>query len=278
MAEVKSTTFRAAGLELHALEAGEGAPVLFVHGWPTNAQLWRHVLAAVGEGRRAIALDLPGFGRSQKSLEVSYGFGFHDRLFDEALRALGVEGPLGLCVHDAGGPLGLHWAVQRAERIERLCLMNTLTSPEVSWAVKLFMLWAKLPVARRSLTSQAGIARGMRLGVANRHRLTPEVLELYQAPFREPGAHRAFIRATQGLGLGGLARVQAGLSVFRETPVRLIYGAKDRILPAVAKTMDRVQATLPQAERTELSDLGHFLQEDDPERVSRLAAEFFLRA
>lgn len=136
MAEVKSRTFRAAGLDLHALEAGEGAPVLFVHGWPTNAQLWRHVLATVGEGRRAIALDLPGFGCSAKPGDVSYGFGFHDRVFDEVLSALGVEGPLGLCVHDAGGPLALHWAVQRVEQIERLCLLNTLTSPQVSWAVK----------------------------------------------------------------------------------------------------------------------------------------------
>jgi len=118
----------------------------------------------------------------------------------------------------------------------------------------------------------------MRLGVTNRERLTPEILDLYQAPFREAGAHRAFIRAAQGLGRGGLARVQAGLGAFAETPVRLIYGAKDRILPAVARTMDRVQATLPHAERTELADLGHFLQEDDPERVADLVAEFFLRS
>ena len=71
MATTKSTTFSAAGLELHALEAGQGEPVLFLHGWPTHAQLSRHVLAEVGESRRAIALDLPGFGRSAKPLDAA---------------------------------------------------------------------------------------------------------------------------------------------------------------------------------------------------------------
>ena len=58
-------------------------------------------------------------------------------------------------------------------------------------------------------------------------------------------------------------------------PVRVVYGARDRILPDVAETMARVKRDVPQAEVTALPDCGHFLQEEAPQRVGELLAEFF---
>ncbi len=62
-----------------------------------------------------------------------------------------------------------------------------------------------------------------------------------------------------------------------EVPVRVVYGERDRILPDVARTMRRVQRDLPQAKATALADCGHFLQEERPEEVGRLLADFFNR-
>ena len=56
MRPIESHEVSIEGLRLHYLEAGEGPPVLFLHGWPTSAQLWRHVLPRVGRTHRAIAL------------------------------------------------------------------------------------------------------------------------------------------------------------------------------------------------------------------------------
>jgi pimeloyl-ACP methyl ester carboxylesterase len=60
-----------------------------------------------------------------------------------------------------------------------------------------------------------------------------------------------------------------------EARLRLIYGENDRILPDIAKTMQRIQRAYPSAELTALPNCGHFLQEDDPERVAELIAKFF---
>jgi haloalkane dehalogenase len=57
-------------------------------------------------------------------------------------------------------------------------------------------------------------------------------------------------------------------------PVRIIYGERDRILPDVARTMERVARDLPQAEVTAIPDCGHFLQEERPDEIGRLLANF----
>ena len=135
------------GLRLSYLEAGNDTgspPVLLLHGWPTNALLYRHALLAIGAHRRAIALDLPGFGESDKPLDRSYSFRFFDRLLTGFTEALGLQA-LGLVVHDLGGPIGVHWAVANAGRIRDLVMLNTVVFPEMSWAVKAFVAGTKLP-------------------------------------------------------------------------------------------------------------------------------------
>lgn len=180
--ELESQTIRVADLDLHWLEIGEGQPVLFVHGWPARAELWRNILPVVGRSHRAIALDLPGFGRSGKPLGRRYGFGFFSRAIDGLLDHLGVE-RTGLVVHDLGGPAGLYWACRNPGRIRALGLLNTVVFPELSWMVKAFVAATHLPGLRGYLASPAGIARAMRFGVADPAKITPEIAEMYGEPW-----------------------------------------------------------------------------------------------
>lgn len=271
---IQSHEVTAGDLRLHYLEAGEGPAVLFLHGWPTSAQLWRHVLPRVGATRRAIALDLPGFGRSDKPLGPRYSFGFFERTLDAFLDALEIDS-LGLAVHDLGGPVGLYWAVNHADRVRELAILNTLCFPELSWAVKAFVLATHLPGVRGYISSPAGVARAIRFGVVDKSRITPQVERLYGEPFEDPAARKALLRAGQGLGPRRFGRIAEGLAQFSGIPVRLLYGERDRILPDVAKTMARLAALLPQANKSAIPDCGHFLQEDRPDEVADALAEFF---
>ncbi len=58
-------------------------------------------------------------------------------------------------------------------------------------------------------------------------------------------------------------------------PLRIVYGAKDRILPDIERTVARVKRELPHAEVTRIEDCGHFLQEDRPAEVAEALAAFF---
>ena len=265
-------------LRLHYLESAPPSPdpntppILLLHGFPTSSHLYRNILPELAKTHRAIALDLPGYGLSDKPLDVTYDYDFFTDVLNDFLDALGIK-ETNLAVHDLGGPVGLYWAIQNPGRVPKLIILNTLVYPETSWAVKLFLIAMKTPGLRDFLVSPKGLVGAMQFGVANKARLNREVLTPYTAPFQTLAARKALIKAGSGLGIRGLAKIARELPGYH-TSIRLIYGEKDRILPDVAKTMARLKHDHPEAELTALPNCGHFLQEDDPNQVAKLIAEF----
>jgi pimeloyl-ACP methyl ester carboxylesterase len=254
-------------------ELGSGPPVLLLHGWPTSSFLWRDVMEPIAEHNRMVAIDLPGFGGSDKPLGVRYDFDLFGRTLDGFLAALGIE-EVGLAVHDLGGPVGVHWALRRPERVTKLALLNTLVYPEFSEAVLQFITACSTPELREQLTSPAGLEAAMRLGLADDGHLTDEVLAAVREPFQTADSRRALADAGIGLQPEGFVEIARLLPSLR-IPVRVIYGAQDRILPDIADTMARVKTDLPQSEVTVLPDCGHFLQEEAGGEIGTLLARFF---
>lgn len=253
-------------------ELGSGPAVLLLHGWPTSSLLWRNVMPAIAEGHRVIAMDLPGFGAAAKPTDVRYGFDLFERAIDGLLAHLGID-RVALVGHDLGGPIAVHWALGRQDRVAGLALLNTLLYPEFSPAVVDFVRALQTPEARDRATSPTGLAEVMRLGLSEGADLSPEALAAVQQPFATPADRLALANAGIGLGLRGFTEIAARLPSLA-IPVRAIYGEQDRVLPDVADTMARLQRDLPHAEVTALPGCGHFLQEEQPEWVGELLARF----
>jgi pimeloyl-ACP methyl ester carboxylesterase len=264
------------GLTVAYRELGEGPTVLLLHGWPTSSYLWREVVPPIAAANRVVAIDLPGFGASEKPLDADYGFDFHAGALDGFLDALGIE-QVALGVHDLGGPIGLDWARRNSQRVTALALLNTLVYPEFSEAVLAFVDACSKPETRQFLSSPAGLEAAMQLGLADPTRLTDETLAAVCEPFATEDARIALMDAGKGLEPAGFERIAAWLPTI-EFPVRVVYGAQDRILPEIAETMTRLAADVPQAEITALPNCGHFLQEEEPAKIGALLAEFFAQA
>jgi haloalkane dehalogenase len=259
-------------LNLHYLSAGEGAPLVLLHGWPTSAYLWRRMMEPLAKGRWVIAPDLAGFGRSDKPLNVFYSANYHVKTLSAFFEKLKIK-QLDLVVHDLGGPIGLLWAVRNPEKIRRLVILNTVIYPEVSIWVKLFFLAARLPGIKRWMVSLSGIATFMRLGVANKAMPTKEVIAAYQAPFTTPEARRALHKTITDINPRGLKEVAGALPEIK-VPIRIIYGEKDRLIPNVTTDLLRFKEERPDVLLTALPDCGHFLQEDQPGPLSELLLDF----
>jgi pimeloyl-ACP methyl ester carboxylesterase len=81
------------------------------------------------------------------------------------------------------------------------------------------------------------------------------------------------LKVIQRLSLNAYKEIAQQLSLFKG-PVLIIYGARDKVLPNVGETKNRVKQDLPQAEINILPNCGHFLQEEEPGEIGRIINEF----
>jgi pimeloyl-ACP methyl ester carboxylesterase len=269
-------TVEVGGRTLAYREAGEGPAVLLLHGWPTSSFLWRDVMPAIARERRVLALDLPGFGASDKPTDVTYSYRFYTDAVGGFLDALGID-DVALGLHDLGGPVGVRFALDNLARVRAVALTNTLLYPEdMTDMLNQFVEGLKTPGVRENFTGPQGLEAALRLGTNAESSARDEVIAGMVEPFGSDDDRLALAKAGAELEddvTAAMARELPGLNV----PIRVVYGTGDRILESIDDTVARIQRDLPQAEVTALDGLGHFLQEDDPERVGELLAEFFAR-
>ena len=273
MTTTSQPTLEVDDLTIAYQDTGEGRPILMLHGWPTSSYLWRDVSPVLARETRVIAPDLPGFGASSKPLDRAYSFELFERTLDALVDELGLE-DVGLVVHDIGGPVGVHWALNRPGRVSRLALLNTLLYPEFSPVVMEFVGALLDPGRRDELVSPEGLAEVMRLGVSDPARLSGETIAAVAAPFPTADARQALAAAGVGLHPDGFAEIARRLHEL-QMPVLGLYGEADRILPDVAETFARVQRDIPQAEIHALPGVGHFLQEEAADEVGARLTRFF---
>jgi pimeloyl-ACP methyl ester carboxylesterase len=261
------------GLGIAYRTVGAGPAVLLVHGWPTSSYLWRNVAPVIARRCRVITVDLPGFGASDKPLDVRYDFAFFGGVIDGLLDRLGID-RVALGGHDMGGPIVVHWALRRPERVTGIALLNTLLYPEFHAAVREFVTALRTPASRDALTSADGLGELLRAGLAEPARATDDVLAALVEPFPDDASRHALALAGVQLGARGFVEIARDLRSLR-VPVRVVYGERDRVLPDIAATVARLRGDLPHAVVTALPHCGHFLQEDAPAEVGRLLADFF---
>ena len=185
------------GLEMAYVEAGQGDPIVFLHGNPTSSYLWRNVIPYLEPLGRCIAPDLIGMGDSDKlpdSGPGSYRFVEQRRYLDALLEALDVRERVTLVVHDWGSGLGFDWANRHREAVKGIAYMEAIVGPQ-GWDHWDIM---KMRPFLEALRSDAGEAMVLQdnffiekiLPGAILRTLSAEEMAEYRRPFAEPGEGR----------------------------------------------------------------------------------------
>lgn len=263
---------------IHYLQAGEHTTnkevILLVHGWPTSSFLYRQMMLPLSKFYNVIALDLPGFGLSDKDSNASYSFKYHSNIIDSFVRNLNIEN-VHLVVHDLGGPIGLWWSHQNSTKIASYVLLDTIVYDDFSWAVKLFVSMTLLPGIKNWFSRPSGISFSMKLGVKNKLRMTKPVLDAYHAPFKTKTDRQSLLKTAHKLHINGFKDVANHMETM-DVPLCMIYAENDVILPEVKGTFHRLKKRQPNSELHAISECGHFLQEDQPNEVLKPMLAFYL--
>jgi haloalkane dehalogenase len=258
------------GLRLHYLDEGprEGSPIVCFHGEPTWAFLYRKMLTPLAAaGHRVICPDYAGFGRSDKPTERGwYTYDRHVELMAGLLERLELRSAT-VVVQDWGGPIGLRWAVEHDDRVERLVILNTgIFTGRVS---KGFLAWRDF--AERNPDLPVGFV----IQGATTTELAPDVVAAYEAPFptaesKAGAAQFPLLVPTEDDAPGAeqMRAVADALSRW-EKPALIAFSDADPVFPHPKSGLvfcERIPGARPQVT---IAGAGHFLQEDRGEQIAR---------
>lgn len=248
---------------------GADAPIVYLHGVPTSSRDWVDPLAASG----GLALDLPGFGRSGKRGDLDYSLAGHVRFLARALDLLELE-RVRLCMHDWGAAVGLAWAGENPERVERLVVANGIPLLRgFEWRGPARAVRAPLlgPLAV-GLATRRVLRRLSRRASATPGPLPEEYVADWAACF-DLGTERATLRLLRSADPELLARAGERLGAI-DAPALVLWGERDPYIPA--RFGAGYAATLGDATLEMVPGAGHWPWLDRPELSARIAA--FLRA
>ncbi len=244
---------------------GEGTPVVYCHGNPTHGEDW---LPFMERGGAAIAIDMPGWGRSDRPDPAAFDYSMHglSDFLERCLDQLGV-GRRRLVVHDWGG-LALIGAQRRPDLVERLVVVNAvplLAGYRWHWIAR---LWRRRPIGEllNATTTRASLALLLRQARGDRRAMPDELVDLIWRHWG-PGTQAAILALYRDADADRLAAAGTELSSLA-CPALVLWGDRDPYLPL--RFGAAYAHALPGARLEVVRGAGHWPWIDDPVLVDRV--------
>ncbi len=249
---------------LYAEEYGHGTPVLLVHGLGASVFTWRRIVRPLARNHRVIALDLKGFGRSDKRFGQHYSAAAQAALVAAFIEKRHLDN-VTLIGHSFGGTVALLTALKlRREpwRISRLVIMDAPALKQDFGALAELLRVPGLPYVAMTITPPEFMARLLLHAVSAPGRVVPERdIRGYAAPFYDLGSRHAFIATAESIFDHNRARMGQRYRAISQ-PTLLVWCRRDRIVPLA--TARRLVRLLPHARLAVLRGCNHLPQDEVP--------------
>ncbi|MDO6389990.1 alpha/beta fold hydrolase [Pontibacter sp. BT731] len=261
--------------KMHYIDEGEGHPIVMIHGTPSWSFVYRNLIKLLSKKYRCVALDLIGFGLSDKPKDWSYKPRAHARNFEQLMEHLGLTN-ITLLVHDFGAPIGLAYAIKYPEKVRSIVMLNTWT-----WSLSNHQ---ELSKASKYLIGPLGKFLHSKLN------LTTDALvhELFGQESKMPEKLKA--QYTHALGdpddtVSSLAcaRELVGVSKWydelwkerkkiQDIPTLILWGERDKLVRIEA--LQRWKKFFHECYVLHFEDSGHFLMEEHADEVAQYVSNF----
>ncbi len=263
------------GARVHYQEFGIASDptLILVHGYTASTYVWNMTAPALAEqGFHIVAVDLLGFGYSEKPSWFDYSIQSQARMVERLMDRLGI-GRAVLVGSSYGGAIVLTIALDHPERVEKLVLVDAVRNddqkrhpilrlasiPGVGEIITPFLVDSKLLIRKRM---QSTLAR------PNHHLITDERIEAIRRPLRAADAHHSVLATSRNWHAERIAQ-DAHLI---DQPTLIIWGEDDTVIPV--RHGHKLHDAILNSRLVILRNCGHVPQEEKSELFTELVTEF----
>ncbi|MDD9304529.1 MAG: alpha/beta fold hydrolase [Desulfobacter sp.] len=274
------------GQKLHYVDEGKGDPILMVHGNPTWSFYYRHLITGLSATHRTIVPDHMGCGFSDKPGAEDYEYTLKSRVddLDSLVSHLKLNQKISLIVHDWGGMIGLAWALDHLDRVDKIVITNTsgFFLPKDKPLPMALRMIKYLPFFALPAVLGGNIfARGA-LFLGSKKPLDPEVKKGLVAPYNSWKNRIATLKFVQDIPITEkdqsykiVEKVDQHLNTLAPEQLMFLWGMRDFVFDK--HFFNEFKRRFPTAESHTFEDAGHYLFEDKPQQTLDLVKSFLVK-
>lgn len=263
------------GIRLHYQEFGDatGPTVILIHGYTASAYVWKTAAPLLAtEGLRVIAIDMVGFGYSEKPRSFEYSIAAQARMITRFMDRLGIGRAI-VVGSSYGGAVAATIALDYSERVERLVLVDAVINDKLKSHP--LMRLASVPVVGEMITpfiadSKTFMRRRMRntLGPMSQHLVTKDRIDNIRRPLCAADGHHSLLATSRNWHA---RRIERDAHLITQ-PTLIVWGEYDSVIPLIdGRTLHNAIAV---SRLVVIKDSGHVPQEERSETFAEVVADF----
>lgn len=260
--------------KLHYIDEGTGTTLLFVHGTPEWSFGYRDVIKQLRKSFRCVAVDLLGFGLSDKPNEADYACAGHSRRLTKFIEQLGLKN-FSVVANDFGGSISVSYVLDHPGNVDKIILFNTWmrslkNDKHYSGPAKVVNSWLGRFLY---LNMNTPVNTIMPAAYGDRRKLTPEVHRHYKAALPRGKRIAAYAFALELSNANAWWQsLWERLHTVNSNRFLFFWGMKDKFIPPFE--LENWKSKLPGSKYVLFEDAGHFVQEEKPDQMSKAIKEF----
>jgi len=255
------------GLKIRYLESGKGngRHILFIHGLGSSADRWLGIPSALSANFHTVALDLPGFGESDKPATLDYTIeNFRETIVEFINKVVINDGKTSIVGHSLGGYIAAEVAIENKNMVERLVLIDS--SGMLKKPTPLLEEYLKVAIN----PTKDKVRKVFEQMVADPTRIPSKLVEGFISRINLPNAKYAFKStlansANKQIGLGRLKLIE-------DIPTLIIWGSEDKVIPPEHSRLFKEGIANSHIEI--IPDAGHAPFAEKPDQVCEILRSF----
>ena len=255
------------GHAIHYTKHGQGKPLILVHGFAASTYTWRYLIPLLTDDYTIYALDVLGFGLSDKPPDGNYDMKSQGDVLIGFMDALKLPSAT-LVGHSMGGIIIACTDLATPSRVDKLVMVEPGFYVETAPTFLQYMYFPLDRIMARQFYTISMRKRFFLGSFYDKSKVTEEVIDAYMIPARTPNALDALAHMMRSVG----PQTYEGISVKISSPTLIVWGERGTGVPS--ELAKRLNAEIQGSKLVSVSECGHYVQEEKPEELAKAIRAF----